>query len=201
MTKKEKIDLLLKDKPNLICEKIYERDVEVVRAILELEEWKDSKFQGLLAPTIWKSNLENVKGILELKEWKDPKFQVLLTPTIWNSNLKEIKNIFQLSILQTEEYNYLLTPSIFQINLKNILPSIELFEEYGIGKYISNRCLRRNVELQRAFLQYLIDHNIELLVEGKDGYKLNPILNASNSELKAKYGIDIKSLSSKGAKK
>ncbi len=171
MTKKEKIDLLLKDKPNLICEKIYERDVEVVRAILELEEWKD------------------------------PKFQDLLTSTIWNSNLKEIKNIFQLSILQTEEYNHLLTPSIFQINLKNILPSIELFEEYGIGKYISNRCLRRNVELQRVFLQYLIDHNIELLVEGKDGYKLNPILNASNSELKAKYGIDIKSLSSKGAKK
>lgn len=115
--------------------------------------------------------------------------------------MKEIKNIFQLSILQTEEYKHLLTPSIFQINLKNILPSIELFEEYGIGKYISNRCLRRNVELQRVFLRYLIDHNIELLVEGKDSYKLNPILNASNSELKAKYGIDIKSLSSKGAKK
>lgn len=135
MTKKEKIDLLLKDKPNLICEKVYEKDGEAVRAILELEEWKD------------------------------PKFQDLLTSTIWNSNLKEIKNIFQLSILQTEEYKHLLTPSIFQINLKNILPSIELFEEYGIGKYISNRCLRRNVELQRVFLQYLIDHNIELLVE------------------------------------
>ena len=87
MTKKEKIDLLLKDKPNLICEKVYEKDGEAVRAILELEEWKNPKFQSLLTPTIWQSNLENVKGILELEEWNEPKFQDLLTSNIWQSNL------------------------------------------------------------------------------------------------------------------
>ncbi len=104
--------------------------------------------------------------------------------------------------LQSDEYSHLLCPSIFNISLKNIVPSIKLLEEYGIGKYITNRCLRRNVELQRNLLDYMVNNNIDLIVEKKDGsYGLNPVINASNTEIKTKYGIDIKNLSTKGVKK
>ena len=104
--------------------------------------------------------------------------------------------------LKQDDYSHLLCPSIFNVSLKNIIPSIRLFEEYGIGKYITNRCLRRNVELQRNLLEYLTNENIDLIVEKKDGnYGLNPILNSSNADLKKKYGIDIKNLNAKGAKK
>ena len=49
----------------------------------------------------------------------------------------------------------------------------------------------------------MIDNNLDLIVlDNKGSYKLNPILNASNTNLKNKYGIDIKSLSNKkGVKK
>ena len=54
-----------------------------------------------------------------------------------------------------------------------------MFEEYGIGKYISNRSLRRNVGLQRNLLEYLTSNNMDLIIEKQDGsHYLNPIINA-----------------------
>ena len=107
-----------------------------------------------------------------------------------------------MEILKKDEYKHLLTPSIFNISIKNIIPSIELFEEYDIGPYITNRCLRRRADYQRALIEYLKSEGISLLVPQSDElYTLNPILNASNTELKNKYGIDIKELVEKRNKR
>lgn len=137
-----------------------------------------------------------------MPEWENPKYQLLLTATIWKSNYQTIKGILSMEKLQEKDYNHLLCPSIFNVNPKNIIPSIELLEEFGIGKYITNRCLRRNVNLQRKLIKYLVNNDYDLLTETENGvYKLNPILNASNTDLKKKYGIDIKEISKNGVKK
>ena len=47
----------------------------------------------------------------------------------------------------------------------------------------------------------MVENDISLLVEKNDGYVLNPILTASNTDIKKKYGIDIKNLPSKGVRK
>jgi len=101
--------------------------------------------------------------------------------------------------LNKPEYSHLLSPAIFNVSLKNIKVTIDLLEEYGIGKYITNRCLRRNVIQLRSLIEYLIENNIDLIIDKPSGgYVLNPILNASTKKLKETYLIDIKNLSSKG---
>ena len=93
-------------------------------------------------------------------------------------------------------------PSIFGVSLKNIRLTLELFEEYDIGQYVTNRCLRRKASLQRILLEYLVDNDIDLVIINKnDEYVLNPIINASKSELMKKYNIDIKNLENQVKKK
>ena len=144
MTKKEQIDLLIKDKKYLISSRVYNRNVNQVKNILELPYWKENKFQKLLTS----------------------------------------------EILQNKEYQYLLTPSIFNVSLTNLYNMIDLFKEYSIDKYITNRCVRRNVNLQRKLIEFMIENNVNLIIDNK----LNPILNASNKALKENYNIDIKKI-------
>lgn len=190
---------ILLDKENLISNKATERDVHLIKTILEMPEWENPKFKGLLTSNIWQSNTKDIKEILNMEEWEDPIYEGLLTPNIWKSNPRDIKIILSMKEFQTDEYKHLLCPSIFNVSFKNIIPTIKLLEEYGIGKYITNRCLRRNVDLQRELLEYMININIDLVVEKSDGsYTLNPIINASNTDARKKYGIDIKNLNVKG---
>lgn len=128
MDKKEKIieiDKIIGKRDFLKCELLYQRDLLEIKTILEMPEWKDKKFQGLLTSTIWNSNSSEVKNILEMPEWED------------------------------EKYSHLLSPSIFRISIKNIRHTIELFKQYGIDGYVSNRALRRNVRKQAVLLKYL----------------------------------------------
>lgn len=137
-----------------------------------------------------------------MSEWSKSQYQDLLTKTIWKSTAKEVKAILSLTELKEERYKHLLKPSIFAINGKNIIPTIKLFQEYGIDTYITNRCLRRNIDLQRSLLEYMCENNMDLIGLRSNGtVGLNPILNANNVELKQKYSIDIKRFSSKGEQK
>ena len=83
MDKIEEINKLLSDRPDLICNMVYERDIDFVKKIINMPEWIKEKFQGLLTSTIWQSNYDNIKNILSMEEWKEEKFQGLLTSTIW----------------------------------------------------------------------------------------------------------------------
>ena len=183
----------------LLTSTIWTSNYEKIQKILAMPEWEEEKFRPLLTSNIWTSNYEEIQRILSMPEWEEEKFQSLLTSNIWTSNYEEIHGILKMDKLKESDYQHLLSPSIFGLSYKNIVPSIELFEEYKIGKYVTNRCLRRNVELQRTLIEYLIKNGYDLLVEKNDGgYKLNPILNASNTEIKRKYGIDVKEISKKG---
>ena len=45
---KEKINEILKDRRELICDKLYERGYDEVITILEMPEWKNEIFKDLL---------------------------------------------------------------------------------------------------------------------------------------------------------
>ncbi len=190
MNKKEKIDALLKGKQYLKCNYLYSRNYDEILRILEMKEWKEPKFRPLLTSSIWHSNYDEIFQILNMPEWDDPKFQPLLTSSIWCSNYKNIKSKLDLKYWSDPRYSKLLKPTIFAIKEQYIVGNIELFEEYGISKFIVTNSLKRNPDEQRFLLNYLLKNKIELIVD----YKLNPIFNATKKVLKEKYNIDIKKL-------
>lgn len=83
MTKKEQIDLLIKDKKYLISSRLYNRNVNQVKNILELPYWQDEKYKYLLTSNIWETSAANIIIILSNLKWKDKRFQKLLTSNIW----------------------------------------------------------------------------------------------------------------------
>ena len=196
------IDNLIGRRDYLRSEHLYKRGYNYVKEVLDMPEWNNPKFQYLLTSNIWQTNIEVIREVLNMPEWNDPKFHGLLTSNIWKSKIEEIRAILKMEKLQQKEYVHLLCPGIFNVCYENIIPSIELHEQYGIGKYITNRCLRRNIELQSCLIDYLVKNNIDLLVEKQDGgYKLNSMLSCSNTELLKKYKIDIKEIYNEENKK
>ena len=224
-SKKEVIDRLIKGKEYLKCNKLYNKSIteikkilnmpqwnnpkfaglltsnilksnaDEVEKILNMEQWKDPKFAGLLTSNIWKSNAGEVEKILNMEQWKDPKFAGLLTSTIWTSNAGEIEKILNMPQWENSKYVHLLRPSIFAVASKNIESNIELFKKYGIDAYIANNSLRRNPQKQKILLEYLVKNNIPLLEDDKGGhFKLNKIINASNTVLRNRYHIDLTKL-------
>lgn len=194
-----KINQLLVDRPDLKVNLLYIRSYLEVKAILEMPEWKEERFKGLLVSsiwnssvadikevlsmpewenerykllltsTIWNNSVANIKGVLNMPEWKEEKFEGLLTPNIWNSSKQDVSKKLGLEYWNDPRYRHLLMPSIFNDKLKNIKEGIELLEEYGISSYITNRCLRRNQKQQRVLIEYLVQEGIDLVVEDKNG--------------------------------
>ena len=185
---KELILSLLKGKEYLISDYLFLRSYEEVKKILEMKEWENPKFQGLLTPNIWKSNYEDIKKILEMNEWKELKFQRLLTSSIWVSNYENVVEKLHLPVWNNPKYESLLTPTIFAIKSSNILENIKIFEEYGIDDYITTNAIRKNPIELRKLLNYLVENNISLVIDNK----LNKVINATKKDMKEKYGIDIK---------
>ena len=155
-----------------------------------MKEWDDPKFQGLLTSNIWQSNYEEINKILKMKEWDEPKFQGLLTSNIWISNYNIIKEKIHLNIWNNAKYEKLLTSTIFVIKTNNILEVIKIFEEYGIEDYITINALRKNPTELRKLLEYLIQNNINLVVDNK----LNKMINATKKVLKENYGINMNNI-------
>lgn len=125
-----------------------------------------------------------------MEEWEEEKFQPLLTSTIWISNYENIKSKLHLPCWNNPIYGKLLTSTIFSIKEEYILGNIELFEEFGIEKFLTTNSLRKNPSDQRILIEYLIDNKISLVID----MKLNPIMNATKKVLKEKYNIDMNEL-------
>ena len=57
MNENNKIDILLNGKEYLKNEYVYKRNSIFVKSVLEMKEWDNPKFSGLLTSTIWNSNI------------------------------------------------------------------------------------------------------------------------------------------------
>jgi len=163
-----------------------------------MDIFKKPRYRHLLKATIWQSNLDDINNILSMSEWDTGLYDQLLSPSIWKKSTNDIRLILQIAELQDDKYNQLLSPSIFCIKASDIVGMLKLAEEYGLDAVISNRFLRRDVNQQRVLIQYLLSHDIELVLDKTNGeQKMNPILTTSNGDLKQTYGIDISALSRK----
>ena len=195
-TEKDLILSLLKGNEYLINDKLFLRSYNEVKKILQMPEWKEEKFQGLLTSTIWQSNYEMIQKVLQMPEWEEEKFQGLLTSTIWISNFENTKEKLHLPIWDNPKYEKLLTPTIFSIKIDNLLKNIQIFEEYSIEDYITTNSLRKNPIELSTLLKYLVNSNIDLVVD----HKLNKIVNVTKKQLKEKYGIDMNMIMEKKTK-
>ncbi len=166
---KNLINRLLKEKEYLICNSLYQKTYEYVQFVLENETLAKEEYKDLRTSTIWCSNKETIEIKLNMSIWNDERYRHLLKPTIFNINSLQIEN--------------------------NIL----LAEKYFISSFITINFLRRNTIMLKQLIEYLIEKEVELIVDdAKGGKKLNPILSASNTILKNNYGIDIKNIVTKG---
>lgn len=195
-TEKNLILIQLKGKEYLINDYLFLKSYDEVKKILEMPEWNEKRFQGLLTSNIWNSNYETIQKILQMPEWNEERFQGLLTSTIWSSNYENIVEKLHLSIWNNPKYKKLLTPTVFAIKTSNILSNIQIFEEYSIEDYITTNSLRKNPIELRNLLKYLVDNNIDLVVD----YKLNKIITATKKQMKEKYGIDMNMIMEKKTK-
>jgi hypothetical protein len=163
-----------------------------------MPEWEDEKFSSLLTANIWKSNYEEINKIIHMPEWNDGRFKKLLTPTIWKSSYQAILTKLYLPYWNETKYQHLLTPSIFSVSVLNIKNGIELLKEYGVDRYITNKCLRLNTDTLKDLIEYLVDNNIDLITYNERTGKLglNPILSCEKGQLKKKYDVDIKRIES-----
>ena len=194
-SKEEVIDRLIKGKEYLKCNVLYNRSITEIKRILNMPQWNNPKFASLLTSSIWNSNAGEVEKILNMEQWKDPKFASLLTSSIWVSSAGEVEKILNMPQWENSKYVHLLRPSIFAVTSKNIESNIEIFKKYGIDAYITNASLRRNPQKQKILLEYLVKNNIPLLEDDKGGhFKLNKIINASNTVLRNRYHIDLTKL-------
>ncbi|MCI8778878.1 MAG: hypothetical protein HFI87_06995 [Bacilli bacterium] len=171
----------------LLTSNIWRSNYNEISKILKMDEWNDPKFKPLLTSNIWHSNYDEISKILKMPEWDDSKFTPLLTSSIWLSNCFNIRRKLNLKYWDNPKYSKLLTPTIFSITEKYINGNIELFEEYGISKFIATNSLRKNPDEQKALFDYLIENKIDFLIDNK----LNPIINATKKALKEKYNINI----------
>ena len=64
----------MKDRPDLLCDRLYEKEYKDVKAILEISEWREKKFVSLLTSIIWNSNFKDIITILHMPEWNDKRF-------------------------------------------------------------------------------------------------------------------------------
>lgn len=141
------IDLYLKKigREDLKCDKLYRRSYQAVIDVLEMPEWKEERFAGLLTSNIWGNSYESIKGILSIPLpqtpkkliWEDKRFAKLLTPNIWNSNYPEVKNILTIphpddpdnpnkTIWDDKKFSKLLTSSIWSTSYENISAKLAL---------------------------------------------------------------------------
>lgn len=163
------INQLLKGQEYLISEFLYKRGYEFVKSVLENETLAKDEYKDLRTSNIWVSKKNEIETKLNLTFWKDDRYKHLLKPTIFSINSSQIKN--------------------------NIL----LLEKYCISSFITINCLRKNTYDLEQLIEFLIEKEIELVVDDKKGgKKLTPILSASNKVLKEKYGIDIKNIRQRG---
>lgn len=163
---------------------IWLKNCNEIVDILEMDEWNNDKFRGLLSPNIWKCHYEDIKKILNMEEWKEDKFKNMLTSNIWKNSYKTIKTKLSLPYWNENKYLHLLNSSLFTLNTSNIVYGIELFEQYNIGEYVTNKALRKNLIELRNLLEYMKVNNINLIVKKKNNKLiLNPIISDYKTKL------------------
>ena len=189
---KKDIMVVLRDKPDLICKKLFEYDIEDAIKVLNLPQWELPLFKSMLAPNIWNWSYREIRFIIKFINMRGFKYKKLLVQDFWNASYEAVIEKLSLPYFEEGEYSWLVTPKLFSISNDYISGNIEIYERYRISKYIGVSNLARSPIATEIVLSILNRRREKLVVVTKNGKKvLNPIINCSNSEIKGILGIDL----------
>ena len=139
-----------------------------------------------------RAKLEEIQKIIQSPEFKEHP-ELFTSQTLSRAKLEEIQGLLKLECWNDERFKNLLTPSVVakaSSMIKKIPVLIQIAELYGVDKYLSTNFLVFSPSQNYAKIQYLKEHNIPLVSNGK----LNPIFGLQPGAIKKKYGIDINEL-------
>ena len=135
---------------------------EEIQKIIHSEEFKEYP-ELFTSTTLAFAKFEEIQQLLKMEYWKDERFKKLLTSTVV---ARSKSMIFKLPII------------------------IQIAEDYNIDTYLNTSFLLNSPSHNYALIQYLIENNIPLIINGK----LNSVFCYQPGLLKKKFNIDIKKL-------
>ena len=71
IAKREEIDKLLEGKEFLKTNEVYNKEIDAIIEILNLEEWNNPEYNYLFTKNIWSTNAQSIRKILSMEEWND----------------------------------------------------------------------------------------------------------------------------------
>ena len=165
--------------------------IEEVQKIIQSPEFKEHP-ELFTSQTLAYAKLEEIQKIIQSPEFKEHP-ELFTSQTLSRAKLEEIQGLLKLECWNDERFKNLLTPSVVakaSSMIKKIPVLIQIAELYGVDKYLSTNFLVFSPSQNYAKIQYLKEHNIPLVSNGK----LNPIFGLQPGAIKKKYGIDINEL-------
>ena len=165
--------------------------LEEIQKIIQSPEFKEHP-ELFTSETLARAKLEEIQKIIQSPEFKEHP-ELFTSQTLSRAKLEEIQGLLKLECWNDERFKNLLTPSVVakaSSMIKKIPVLIQIAELYGVDKYLSTNFLVFSPSQNYAKIQYLKEHNIPLVSNGK----LNPIFGLQPGAIKKKYGIDINEL-------
>jgi len=165
--------------------------LEEIQKIIKSSEFKEHP-ELFTSQTLAYAKLEEIQKIIQSPEFKEHP-ELFTSQTLARAKLEEIQGLLKLECWNDERFKNLLTPSVVakaSSMIKKIPVLIQIAELYGVDKYLSTNFLVFSPSQNYAKIQYLKEHNIPLVSNGK----LNPIFGLQPGAIKKKYGIDINEL-------
>ena len=181
-----------KEHPELFTsETLAHAKLEKIQKIIQSPEFKEHP-ELFTSQTLAHAKLEEIQKIIQSPEFKEHP-ELFTSQTLARAKLEEIQGLLKLECWNDERFKNLLTPSVVakaSSMIKKIPVLIQIAELYGVDKYLSTNFLVFSPSQNYAKIQYLKEHNIPLVSNGK----LNPIFGLQPGAIKKKYGIDINEL-------
>lgn len=148
-----------------------------------------------LSLALGRNTKEEIKKILNSKEYKEHP-ELFTSQVLAHTTLKDIKLLLGLPYWQDEKYKKLLSPSIVangKLMGTKIPKLIVIAEHYNIENFINTNYLIKSPSQNYALIQYLIESELPLVIDGK----IHPIFSYQPGAIKKRYYVDLKDLMKK----
>ena len=135
----ENLNILLKNKNDVISVSIGINSIEEIQEIINSKEFKEHP-ELFTSTTLAHAKLKEIQALLELPYWKDEKYRRLLTSSVLANSKSIIKKL----------------PVLFK-----------MAEDYDIDNYLNVSFLRKSPSQNYALINYLIDNDMPLVIDYK----------------------------------
>ena len=180
------------DHPELFTSQVIARSsLKEIQNIIKSSEFNDHP-ELFTSQVLAHASLKNIQDIIGSEEFKDHP-ELFTSTTLANSNIEDISKLLQLPYWEDERYKHLLTSTILS-NARKMITKVPILirmaEYYQIDEHIKTSYLLLSPSQIFALINYLKNNNISLVKNDK----LNSLFGYFPSQLKKRFGIDLKEL-------